>query len=134
VPPRKLKEALENLVITCLEGEVRKIEALKLYLIDNLSPSEISGRLKMNKNTLKNYVGRMSSLYGSNVLSVVIEECYEVFLTIKPIVVWNGKEWLCLACNRRAALIYTYNHIKVKHRDLVEAYIEKLKECLVGQR
>lgn len=122
-----LRELAEHLALRALVGRLEDIEALRLYLLDGLSPSEVAARLSMPKTVVRGRVRRAVETAGSLRLAVyALRLLYPRLLEVGPAVV-KGSGYTCLICGRRVER--PLHHLRREHRDAVEGLVRELLEA-----
>ena len=128
-----LKRALRSLVLSCLVGEHFKVEALKLYAVENLSPSIIADIFKVSKFSVRGYTQRIMAMCKTPLLVSFLEKCYRDLLEIDSIVVRSSGGWVCLVCKTIVAKTRPDVHVRVKHRDIIDKHVEKLVNLFLSR-
>jgi hypothetical protein len=122
----ELRRALRSLVLTCLVGEYYKVEALKLYVVDNLSPSTIADIFRVSKFSIRGYCQRVMNTCRASLLASFLEKCYRDLLKVDSIVVKSPAGWVCLVCKSVVAGTRPDHHVRAKHQNVVDEHVEKL--------
>ncbi|MCC6015250.1 MAG: hypothetical protein LM564_06065 [Desulfurococcaceae archaeon] len=122
-----LREFAEHLAAKALAGRFEDIEAMRLYLLEGLSPSEVAERLGLSKHAVRGRVRRAIDDAGSQVLAAhVLRRLYHRLLKVEHALVWDSRYgYVCMLC-RRAVGGRPHQHLYMAHRDLVEALTEEL--------
>ena len=131
-----LRELTEHLVLRALVGRLEDIEALKLYLLDGLSPSEVAARLpafgRYGKTVVRGRIRRAVEAAGSlRLAAYALRTAYPRLLEVRSAVV-KGSGYVCLLCGRRVER--PLHHLRREHRDVVEGLVGELLEAVRGAR
>ena len=124
---------MEYLVIRRLAGNNEELEALRLALVEGMSPSDIARKLGMSKASVKTAVYAFEKIVGDHHKAAeVLKTFLPMVMKIQPVMkTYYGKEYVCTVCGlrgvayvnlRRAKLM----HIKQTHKDLVNKYVDEL--------
>jgi len=123
-----LREFAEHLAVKALAGRFEDIEAMKLYLLEGLSPSEVAERLGLSKGAVRGRVRRAVEEAGNHLLAAhALRRLYPRLLKVEHAFVRSTRYagYVCTLCNR-----YVGNkphlHLYLAHRDLVESLTEEL--------
>jgi len=116
-----LRELTEHLVLRALAGRLEDIEALKLYLLDGLSPSEVAARLttfgRYGKTVVRGRIRKAVEAAGSpRLVAHALRALYPRLLEVRPAVV-KGSGYTCLLCGRMVGR--PLHHLRREHRDVV---------------
>jgi len=121
---------LEYLILKMLTGNRQVVEALRLYLVDDLSPSTIALRLGLSKHQVRGYAQRVIEKIGDyKRASIVLSKIYDVLIRIEPVVRVYGYKKLCILCGKELST-NGEDHIKRYHRELLEDYAHNLLTIL----
>jgi len=121
---------LEYLVLKMLTGNEKVVEALKMYIVDELSPSTVAMKLGLSKHQIRGYAQRVIEKIGDfRKAFLVISEIYDLLIRIKPIVSNYGHRRLCILCGRELSTSGE-DHIKRYHREIVEDYVYSIMAML----
>ena len=123
------------LVLWALSGEKERIEAARMYFIDNMSPSDIAAKVGASKNVVNGWLGRLKSENGNSLgLDAVLRSCYNRVMEVPSILVLRPEGYSCVVCKRKR-LERTAYHILWRHRELLEEHTAKVIEnCLKKNR
>ena len=123
-----LRELAEHLALRALVGRLEDVEALRLYLLDGLSPSEVSARLSMPKTVVRGRIRRAVDAASSlRLAAYALRLLYPRLLEVSPAVV-KGSGYTCLLCGRRVER--PLHHLRREHRDAVEGLVRELLEAV----
>ena len=133
-----LRKAVEYLVIRRLAGNNEELEALRLAIVEGMSPSEVSKKLGVPRASVKTAVYAFEKIVGDHRKATeVLKTFLPAVMKIQPVMkVYYGKEYVCVLCGlkgvayvniRKAKLM----HIKQAHKDLIDKYVD---EVMAGVR
>jgi hypothetical protein len=123
-----LREFAEHLAVKALAGRFEDIEAMKLYLLEGLSPSEVAERLGLSKGAVRGRVRRAVEEAGTQALAArALRRLYPRLLRVEHAFVKSTRYagYVCTLCNRYVGS-RTHLHLYLAHRDLVESLTEEL--------
>ena len=104
------------LVVLALADQRDAIEVLRLYFVENVSPSEIEARLNIARSRVQGYVQRVREKVGSQRAHVLLKQLVPKLKTVAPIV--NGRG--CVLCNELVVNMPLTVHIILFHKDYVD--------------
>jgi hypothetical protein len=110
------------LVTWALAGELRRVEAARLYYVENLSPSDIAHILRVGRYVVGGWVERLRDANCGPVgVPQVVSRCVNYVLQIEPVVVRRPDGCECLLCGEvgfeRGPI-----HVLRSHRDVLDRY------------
>jgi len=123
-----LREFAEHLAVKALAGRFEDIEAMRLYLLEGLSPSEVAERLGLSKHAVRGRVMRAVEEAGNHLLAArALRRLYPRLLRVEHVFVRSARYagYVCTLC-RRYVGDKPHLHLYMVHRDLVEALTEEL--------
>lgn len=121
---------LEYLVLKMLTGNGIVVEALKMYIVDEMSPSTVASKLGLSKHQIRGYAQRVVEKIGDfRKAFLVISEVYDLLMRIKPIVSNYGHRKICMVCGRELSTSGE-DHVKRYHREVVEDYVYSILTIL----
>jgi hypothetical protein len=128
-----LRQALEFMVARRLANNNEELEALRLALVEYVSPSEIARRLMVSKPLVRTTVYTFEKLVGDPYRAAkVVEMFLPMVMEIQPIVKsFYRKEYWCTACGAKGvagASIFRARlmHVRMSHKDLVSKYADEI--------
>ena len=126
-----LESVLEYLVVKALSSKFNIIKALRLYFVENISPSRIEVLTGLTKNQVRGYAQRIIE----KATDVVRARIYAKYLIpyvekIKPIMECNGASCRCRICNVDVPDYAVEIHIKNLHSDVVDECVNTIIELL----
>jgi transposase-like protein len=114
-----------------LAGELRRVEATRLYYAESMSPSDIAHTLGVGKTVVCGWVERLRDANGGPVgVSRVVSRCVNYVLQVEPVLVRRSEGYACLLCGR-TRLEKGSVHVLRRHRDVLDRYTESVvSRCL----
>jgi len=119
------------LVTWALAGELRRVEAARLYYVENLSPSDIAHILRVGRYVVSGWVERLRDANGSPVgVPRIVSRCVNYVLQVEPVLVKRPEGYTCLLCGE-AGFERGPLHVLRSHRDVLDRYTEYVvSRCL----
>jgi predicted DNA-binding protein (UPF0251 family) len=110
------------LVVLALADQRDAIEVLRLYFVENVSPSEIEARLNIARSRVQGYVQRVREKVGSQKAHVLLKQLVPKLKTVAPIA--NGRR--CALCNELVVNMPLTVHIILFHKDYVDGIVRDI--------
>jgi predicted DNA-binding protein (UPF0251 family) len=104
------------LVVLALADQRDAIEVLRLYFVENVSPSEIEARLNVARSRVQGYVQRVREKVGSQMAHTLLRRLIPKLRAVAPIA--NGRR--CTLCNELVVNMPLTVHITLFHKDYVD--------------
>jgi hypothetical protein len=119
------------LVLWMLAGELRRVEAARLYYVENMSPSDIAHTLGVGRTVVCGWAERLRDANGSPVgVPRIVSRCVNYVLQVEPVVVRRPDGYECLLCGE-AGFERGPIHVLRSHRDVLDRYTEYVvSRCL----
>ncbi len=115
------------LIIKRLSNDVVALLAVKEYLIDGEPPSVIAFKYKISKFKVRGYIQRVIDKAGNYRVAVkVVESLYPYIMSIEPIMLRSGSRMICTICNTYVRINEDEQHIRKKHKDLLNELIRSM--------
>jgi hypothetical protein len=127
-----LASVLEYLVLKMLAGKEEVVKALYDYFVEEGSPSTIATKYGLSKHQIRGYVQRIMEKTGSGIKArVLMKYTIPIIIKIKPVTKKvNGSVAICGLCNEELPIQIIEDHIKKKHTDIVNEYVNSVIEVL----
>ena len=119
---RGAEDVARYLVTLALADQRDAVEVLRLYFVENVSPSEIEGRLNIARSRVQGYVQRVREKVGSQKASILLRQLMPKLKAVAPIV--NGRR--CLLCNELVVNMPLTVHIILFHKDYVDKILRDI--------
>jgi predicted DNA-binding protein (UPF0251 family) len=113
---RGAEDVARYLVTLALADQRDVIEVLRLYFVENASPSEIEARLNIARSRVQGYVQRVREKVGSQRAHILLKQLAPKLRTVAPIV--NGRR--CVLCSELVVNMPLTVHIILFHKDYVD--------------
>jgi predicted DNA-binding protein (UPF0251 family) len=110
------------LVTLALADQRDAIEVLRLYFVENVSPSEIEARLNIARSRVQGYLQRVREKVGSQRAHTLLRQLMPKLKAVAPIA--NGKR--CTLCNELVATMPLTVHIILFHKDYVDRVVRDI--------
>lgn len=147
VPKETIEGVLEYLVAKALAAQHTQITALKLYVVDNMSPADVEAYMNMDKRKVISIKQRVwerlrpvKEVMRWPVAGEILRRSYQSLMSIDPIMIkdepYPVSLWRCDLCG--AKVMTPVYHVIMKHRDLVKHIAENLTvslrmNCILGE-
>ena len=125
MPPRDL---IRYLITKRLVGNTIILMSLKNYFIDNISPSEIGRRYRVDKFVVRRWIDKCLKECGSHSMAAdILSATFKHILELNPIVLPIGGKYYCLLCDEVLdSEVKALHHVKTEHRNLLDDIVSKL--------
>ena len=128
-----LRNLVEELVAIKLAGKMEKLEAVKMYIVDNASPSAIEKAVGIPKYTVMSTVKLLSmrtSIRNFSPYRQIFAKIVDALSDVKPIIV-NG---VCTLCRTEVEYNARERHVKCCHPDIVSSYATAVLAKVLNRR
>jgi len=123
-----ISDIVRYLVIKALSNKFNDIRLLKEYFVDGLSPSDLSARYCISKDSVRGFILRMYEYAGDKrYLPKLFEIIYPYLEKIKPVV---HVVCMCKLCGEIMDCNVIGHHIRHYHRDVVEEYVDSILKII----
>ncbi|OYT47864.1 MAG: hypothetical protein B6U85_04175 [Desulfurococcales archaeon ex4484_42] len=132
---RNLFNLVRYLVLKALSGNFTAINAIYDYIVRNESPSTIAYRYGISKHQVRGYVQRILDKVSNQYAAAwILTTLYPHIINIKsPIAKLNSGSY-CSLCNTLIIKHTVEEHLRKKHKDLINLYTVKLLNILKSSR
>jgi len=110
------------LVVLALADQRDAIEVLRLYFVENVSPSEIEVKLNIARSRVQSYVQRVREKVGSQRAHILLRQLMPKLRAVAPIA--NGRR--CALCNELVVNMPLTVHIILFHKDYVNRIVRNI--------
>ena len=122
---------VKYLVIKALSNNFTAINAILDYIVKNESPSTIAYKYGISKHQVRGYVQRiLDKVDDSYIASKILTILYPQIKNIKSPISLTSRGNYCGLCNTWVVRHSVEEHIRRKHKDLVNLYTVKLINVL----
>ena len=126
-----VEDLLEYLIVKVLAGKDNIVNALADYFVKGESPSTIAAKYGLSKHQVRGYAQRITEKTGSSAKArALLKYAIPIITKIKPIVKINGSIAKCILCGEELPVQIIEDHIKKRHRVVVEEYLHSTIELL----
>lgn len=119
------------LVIKALSNNFIAINAILDYIVKNESPSTIAYRYGISKHQVRGYVQRILDKVGNlYIASKILTILHPLIKDMKPLISLTPRGTYCRLCETWVVKHSAEEHVRRKHKDLVNLYTIKLINAL----
>jgi DNA-binding CsgD family transcriptional regulator len=119
---RSAEDVARYLVTLALADQRDAIEVLRLYFVENASPSEIEARLNVARSRVQGYVQRVREKVGSQRAHTLLRQLLPKLKSVAPIA--NGRR--CVLCSEPVVNMPLTVHIILFHKDYVDRIVRDI--------
>ena len=120
-----IEEVARYMVLKALAGRQHIVDAIYECIVGGGSVSSVAARHGLSKHQLRGYVNRVMEHSGSYARAAAfVKALYSHVKKIRPVVRCKGDSCTCSLCRDRVVPAAAENHIKYRHWDVVEEYVE----------
>jgi hypothetical protein len=117
-----------------LAGELVRVEATRLYYVENMSPSDIAHALNVSRTVVCGWAERLRDANGGPAgVSRVVSRCVNYVLRVEPVLAKGSEGYVCLLCGR-TGLEKGVAHVLRRHRDVLDRYTEYVVSICLKKR
>ena len=131
-----VKDVVIYLLSKKLSGDEKALKSIKMYLIDNISPSEIESRLKISRHVVRGYASRVYERADGNGLrrkfiAKVLPKIFKHVDEVNEVIyVKERRFYRCKLCGKLVARYGLTQHLVIKHKNIAEPIINKILQEL----
>ena len=136
-----VRRALRLLILKKLGDKENFLRALYDFYIYNDHFSVVASRYKVSKIALRGFIYRLkASLLNDDYVREIVKASVPIILEKTPKIVQREKEtvFICLLCNERFYRIYPEDHVKKRHKNVIEKsyreIVSELKKEMIEAR
>jgi len=119
---RGVEDVARYLVTLALAGQREAIEAIRLYYVENYSPSDIESTLAVPRSKVQSYVQRIREKVGSQRAHLLLKWLMPRLKGISPVI--NGGK--CLLRNEPIVNLHPTVHVILFHRDFINKVVQSI--------
>ena len=125
----------EYIVEQLMVGNYVCVEALRLYFVENVSPSDIATKLGVKKHSVRGWVQRIYEKHGAKpTLPRIVEAVIKVAAkSVAPVIVEINKRYAqCTLCKTTMVndVMVKILHLRTYHKDVLERVAWKVVEAI----
>ncbi len=130
------EKLIKYLVVKVLAGHGYAVQAVYEHIVNEVSPSVLAHRYGMSKHQLRGYTQRVIEKTGSEWRAKALLRLLTPYiLRVKPIIIFygNGKAY-CSYCREEILVAKAEDHVRRKHKDLVNVIMRKILHEVMSPR